>query len=127
MPNICFNYLYRDAGNYKQWGAIIFSNPEEYTLQKTLTLLTSAFLPDGIFSARQVRIPELFMYSRGNATSDDHCFHEFYSIEFTTKPASDIHSRSIAEFLVEVSAAAHQGWDVFDPDVGLEQHSSRSQ
>lgn len=26
--NICLTYLYRDAGNYKYWGEVVFSNPD---------------------------------------------------------------------------------------------------
>jgi|SRR5229473_175207 len=32
MANIKFNYLYRDAGNYKKRASVVFSNPEGLTL-----------------------------------------------------------------------------------------------
>ena len=32
MNNVKFNYLYRDAGNYKKWAYVIFSNPDTFHL-----------------------------------------------------------------------------------------------
>jgi len=32
MPNIKFNYLYRDAGNYKHYGSVIFASPNDLSL-----------------------------------------------------------------------------------------------
>ena len=115
MTNVRFDYLYRDAGNYKKWGAVIFSNSNEYTLGAAHDLLMAAFSPDGLFAAEQIRIPELFSYSKGNATSDDHCFHEFNSIAHTTEHINDHYSRSIGEFLAEVQKESRRGWTVFNP------------
>jgi hypothetical protein len=30
---IKFNYLYRDNGNYKQYGSVVYSNPKYYSYQ----------------------------------------------------------------------------------------------
>ncbi len=75
MHNIKFTYLYRDAGNYKKWGEVVFGNPEELTLKLIARDLREAFLQDGLFIAHQVRVPDAFLYVQGDATSDDHCYH----------------------------------------------------
>src|ERR1700688_2651231 len=109
MNNIKLIYLYRDAGNYKQWAEVVFSNPERRALEAVTKTLTDAFLPDGLFIAHQIRLPEAFMFTEGDATSDDHCFHEFAVAEITLETPNDNHSRSISQFIAEVEGEAKCG------------------
>ena len=115
MANIKFNYLYRDAGNYKEFGNVIFSNPDLLTLHKLAMPLAETFSSERLFIAHQIRVPEVFLYTQGNATSDDHCFHEFDCVEETLEGPNDRHFRSIVEFLVEIQCEAKRGWKAFDP------------
>lgn len=115
MNNIKFSYLYRDAGNYKKWANVVFSNPDGLTVDAVKRVLMDAFLPDGLFIARQIQIPETFLFDQGEARSDDHCFHELDSIEGSLEVANDTHSRSIGQFTAEVEKEAKRGWLTFDP------------
>jgi hypothetical protein len=115
MLNIKFSYLYRDAGNYKKWAEIIFRNPEGLLLELITKTLRDAFLQDGLFVAHQIRVPDAFLYSQENATSDDHCFHEFDAVELTAESPDDIYSRSISQFIDEANKQAKRGWIAFDP------------
>jgi hypothetical protein len=115
MSNIKFGYLYRDGGNYKKWGKVIFSNPEKLTLELVTKDLRRAFLEGCLFIARQIRIPECFLFSEGEATTDDHCFHEFEAVELTVESPNDLHLRSISQFIGEVKREAMRGWIAFDP------------
>jgi hypothetical protein len=124
MNNVKFSYLYRDAGNYKKWAYVIFSNPDRFSLNRTMETLRGAFLQDGLFIASQVRVPEAFFSTNGNATSDDHCFHEFDVVEITLDAPNDPHSRSIREFISEVQREATRGWETFDPHEGMSQRIS---
>jgi len=124
MPNIKFSYLYRDAGNYKKWADVVFSNPDGLTLEAATKALKDAFLQDGLFIAHQVRVPEVFLFSRGNATSDDHCFHEFSAVKASLEDPNDPCSRSITQFIVEVKREAKRGWAAFDPHDALLQRLS---
>ncbi len=119
MGNIEFNYLYRDAGNYKKWASLVFSIPEGLALPSVATSLAGAFREENSFVAHQIRVPEVFFYTRGNATSDDHCYHEFYTVEETLEPPNDQYSRTISEFLAEAQSQAKRGWIPFDPHEGL--------
>src|SRR5579863_8146625 len=110
MRSIKFSYLYRDAGNYKRWATVVFSNPDGLTLESATKALNDAFLQDGLFIAHQIRIPEVFSFNQGDATSDDHCFHEFSSVEATLEQPDDRCSRSIAQFIAEVTIGAKRGW-----------------
>lgn len=114
--NVQFNYLYRDASNYKSWGSIIFAeshvdvlNPRRWELE-----LRRLFLDD-TFAAYQIALPEVFTFSQGKAGDDDHCLHEFHSIELTNELPNDAKGRTFSEFLSEVRTASAKGWEGFDP------------
>jgi len=115
MQNVKFTYLYRDAGNYNKWGEVVFRNPEGLVPELITQVLREAFLQDGLFIAHQVRVPDVFLYVRGDATSDDHCYHEFDSVEATAETPNDQDSRSISQFLIEVKRQAVRGWVALDP------------
>ena len=42
--NIRMDYLYRDAGNYKNWGEVVFSNPSHLPLNHIEKMATEALL-----------------------------------------------------------------------------------
>ena len=44
MPNIKFSYLYRDAGNYKNYGEVIFANPDEMPIEEVEILIKSKLI-----------------------------------------------------------------------------------
>ena len=115
MRNIKFTYLYRDGGNYKNWDEVVFSNPDGLSPKEVISELRKAFTQDGLFIAHQVRLPEAFPYSDGDPTLDDHCFHEFGSIDPTAEAPNDRVGRSISNFLIEVTREASIGWRAFDP------------
>jgi hypothetical protein len=115
MNNVEFIYLYRDGGNYKKWGKVIFSNPDGMNTESAERKLRQGFLEDGMFVASQIRVPEVFLYADYGFSSDDHCYHEFDGVRPTTSSADDTHGRSIGEFIVEVIQEAQRGWQVFDP------------
>jgi hypothetical protein len=115
MDNIKFNYLYRDAGNYKNWAEVVFSNPDRLAPEAITQALQGAFLQDGLFIAPQVFIPDAFFFRESVATSDDHCFHEFDSVEASQAAPTDEQSRWIRQFVSEVKREAGRGWVAFDP------------
>jgi hypothetical protein len=115
MENVAFSYMYRDGSNYKKFGRVAFSNPEQLTSESVSEELLQAFDADGLFIAGQIRLPEVFLYAGGDLSYDDHCYHEFDAVGVTADAPSDPHGRSICEFLAEVTAQANRGWRVFDP------------
>jgi len=115
VSTIRFNYLYRDAGNYKNWGSIVLSNQEKLPLDAARLRLRRALVDGYLFVAKQVRIPERFLFRAGFATSDDHCYHEFDGVESTTEVPDDLHSRSIAQLLSEIERESARGWIADDP------------
>jgi len=79
-----FEYLYRDASNYKAWGEILLSG---FPSQNEIAALRACLESGEYFVAEQVGIPavykELWDLS-GGPTSDDHALHEFVALRVAT-------------------------------------------
>jgi hypothetical protein len=114
MSNIKFVYLYRDGANYKSWDDVIFTNPDQLTLEEIEDRLVSAFLPDKLFVAHQISISEKFLFLERKFTKFDHCYHEFDSVEFCKEKSTDDLNRSITDFLKDVELISQQDWREFD-------------
>ncbi len=75
-----FEYLYRDASNYKAWGAILLSG---IASQNDIAALRACLESGEYFVAEQVGIPvvykELWDLS-GGTNDDDHALHEFVAL-----------------------------------------------
>ena len=110
--NILFNYLYRDASNYKSWGEVIFANPDNLTLIEIENRLRKSFDYEMHFIADQINVGTLFFE---DITDDDHCYHEFYSCEFSENALSDPLNRTIKLFIEQVEGESLHGWRLFDP------------
>ncbi len=113
MANLRFTYLYRDGSNYKSWAEIVFSNPAHLDCAQIYKRLSNAFLEDGLFIADQIRVPEVFLSAQYGLSPDDHCYHEFDSVEPAASAPNDALCRTIEEFLSEVEREAHWGWKAF--------------
>jgi hypothetical protein len=107
-----FEYLYRDAGNFKTHGALLLTGsvPDaEPALRRCLDW-------DNQFVAEQVRVPSLcpaHWESVGDGPSDlDHAFHEFVCLRpATAKELTLPHGGSLQALLARMQAAAGC-WDV---------------
>jgi hypothetical protein len=95
MPNIKFNYLYRDAGNYKNFNSIIFDNLQNIELSKVETQINSKLISHHWFYADQWQVPDLHSGLWDNEV--DHTFHEFESVEYTDEAADS--DTDIASFI----------------------------
>jgi hypothetical protein len=114
MNSIKFNYLYRDGSNFKSWEEVIFSNPENLTVEEVEAKLLYVFLPDKQFVASQISISEKFLFANGKFTNYDHCYHEFDCVEICQENPTDKLKRSITDFLKEVELASKNDWEAFD-------------
>ena len=106
MPpeNTRFNYLYRDASNYKSWGSVVFRSGIDDILSARLS---AALESTEFFIADQIRIPEVFLPD-WPLEQDDHCWHAYSDTELTGDAADDPHGRTIEEFVVEVERASRE-------------------
>jgi hypothetical protein len=99
--NVKLSYLYRDAGNYKQFGDIIFSNPENIPLEVIKGKIKAALIDGEYFVASEWQIPALYTFAFDEEL--DHNWHEFESIELTNKHVTE--HRAISEFLDTITFA----------------------
>jgi len=80
-----FEYLYRDAGNYKAWGSVLLSGR---ATAEDEAALRSRMDSGAFFVAEKVGVPslqrELWKWSDG-PTEDDHGFHEFHGFREATQ------------------------------------------
>ena len=95
MPNIQFNYLYRDGGNYKKYGFVIFANPDNVGVAELETLIRSKLIYAEWFYVDQWKVPDLHFGTWDNEL--DHTFHEFESIEYAEEAANA--EITLAEFM----------------------------
>jgi hypothetical protein len=99
--NIKFNYLYRDAENYKNWGSVIFENPTKESLVEIDKKIKQGLIDSEFFIAEDVDIPTLYFSSYLDEI--DHQFHEYSSIEFTNDKVNDIKNRTILIFIEQLT------------------------
>lgn len=107
-----FEYLYRDAGNFRAYGCLALEGALSPTEQQ---ILRSYFPGDGLFIAEQLDVPalykELYQWS-GGPTSSDHCWHEFVNVKVigNAEVPTEAHRwGSAKEFLGRLSAVT--SWD----------------
>lgn len=109
--NISFQYLYRDASNYKLHGEAIFTNTTGLSLEGVEKRIRACLQDGEFFIARQVHIEERFFDA---LFADDHPWHEFAQVALTNGPLWDpdgIPERDITDFLTELEKAHAAGWD----------------
>lgn len=99
--NIRFSYLYRDAGNFKNFGEVIFSNPENVPLNILISKAKLALLDELYFDATSVGVPDLFFDDYDEEL--DHDWHEFERLDFVDSAPTDRQERSIEIFLSKLT------------------------
>lgn len=110
-----FEYLYRDADNFKAFGEILLYGEisEGY-----ISEIESCLYASELFVAEQVNIPtlysQLWKFSNG-PTIADHSFHEFLSIRLATE--NEISSLDLwgetNVLLDRFRVASQQSWDCY--------------
>lgn len=99
LNNIKFNYLYRDGGNYKNFGSVILSNFNNVDITKVDHYIRHNLIDGEYFSAKNWNIPDL---SFEIPNFDDHEFHEFENVEITN---DNLHHMALEEFLLLIKVS----------------------
>lgn len=86
MPNIKFNYLYRDSCNYKKYGYVILENPHGLELSEVEKRITAKLIDGQWFYADECGLPELFFGWVDFGV--DPTWHEFEGVEYSEEPAN---------------------------------------
>lgn len=97
-PNLKLNYRYRDAGNYKQFGSVIFSNSNKVTIDEATKLLQEKLISSDFFVPKDWNLLPLHFHPYDPEL--DHEYHEFESWEETYEQAND--PRDVVLFLNQI-------------------------
>ena len=95
--NIRFIYLYRDAGNFKNWGEVIFENKNNYDAGHLEKQIRTILIDQEFFVADKLDIPILRFQEHIDRL--DHDWHEFHSFEPTFFEQTDTLSRDVSNFI----------------------------
>lgn len=101
MTNIQLSYLYRDSGNYKNFGSVVFANPSNIEMRIVEKQIKSRLIDGCWLYVHHWQLPDLRF---ANISDGDPTWHEFESLEYTDQPANA--SIELAELmhLIEKSA-----------------------
>ncbi len=125
MLNTAFEYLYRDGGNNKLHGRIIFAG----CITNEENLRFTKALEDGDkFIATQVDIPNVANWAvePHSVCEFDHCWHEAAGFVVTGEEPTDEHNRTITQFVNRVELESRStGWGVFDPEEYVREISNK--
>jgi hypothetical protein len=103
--NIKFEYLYRDAGNYKNWGEVFFFNPNNLTVELITSMAEKALIDKSFFVADSMSIPDLHFEEYNPQL--DHDWHEFHAFTSTEEAPNDLLNRNIEDFIKSLQSAYH--------------------
>jgi hypothetical protein len=100
-----FEYLYRDAANYKVWGQLLL---EGVVSEIDRQVLASKFESGDLFIAEQLGIPalygDLWEFSDG-PTEDDHVWHTFHALRAVTpEDPSTVVFGSVVDLVARIEA-----------------------
>ena len=101
MPNIQLSYLYRDSGNYKNFGSVVFANSSNIELSIVEKRIKSRLIDGTWFCAHHWQLPDLRFI---NVNESDSTWHEFESVEYTELPANTPQNVDELMLLIEKSA-----------------------
>ena len=102
MPNIKFNYLYRDGANYKNYGFVLFHNPQHISIEYVEQLIRSKLIDGEWFYANEWKLPDLHNCTWDNEI--DHTFHEFESVEYTFDVGNTRYNLEVFIKLLKINA-----------------------
>lgn len=96
--NVKFEYLYRDAGNFKRWGDVVFFNANNIGRDTLATLSGEALPLDSIyFLPDRVDVPSLHFEEW--VEDLDHDWHEIHSFDLSDSLPNDLQARDIEMFI----------------------------
>ena len=101
--NIRFDYFYRDAGNYKLFNSVVFSNKRGLSIEHIVKVVKISFIDKGWFDPLACGLPQLKFEKFDEELDSD--WHELSKICFTDQAATmDI---DISDFLITALKVHH--------------------
>ncbi len=101
--NIRLEYQYRDAGNFKNWGEIVFSNPRSLAPEVVTQMAEEVLIDREFFVASSARVPDLH-FPDWNPDLD-HDWHKMVTFRSTDEAPNDPEQRTIEDFVTSLRSA----------------------
>jgi hypothetical protein len=95
IGNLKFEYLYRDAGNYKQFGCVVLKNPTQIRPDTAKDIIKPYLIDGEFFYPDKVQVPRLENYEF--EPEMDHDWYEF--VKFSTTNEKPTESVTVQDFL----------------------------
>ena len=102
--NVRFEYLYRDAGNFKNWGEVVFSNPRNINVDLVAAMAEKVLIDHAYFVASKAGVPDLHFTEHDEDL--DHGWHEAHGFQPTDDSANDAQGRDIETFIASLQCAS---------------------
>lgn len=106
--NIEFRYMYRDCGNWKNEGSVIFGNRFGLSKEDIEQHVMRRIDADQLIDAETLKLPALYFREFSYDPQLDHSMHEFIGLSETSHPVDDLEGRDITEFLAPMTEQAAQ-------------------
>ncbi len=85
--NIKFEYLYRDAGNYKQYGQVTLKNITNLNVTAATAIIRSKLIDSEFFYPEKVGVPKIEVYDFNDEI--DHEWYEFIKFSSTNEDSTE--------------------------------------
>lgn len=102
--NVRFEYLYRDAGNFKNWGEIVFLNPRNINPALAAAMAEKVLIDHAYFVAAKAGVPDLHFAEHDEEL--DHDWHEVHAFHATEDVPNDPQGRDVEEFIESLRCAS---------------------
>lgn len=102
--NVRFEYLYRDAGNFKNWGEVVFSNPRNINADLVAEMAEKILIDHAYFVASKAGVPDLHFVEHDEEL--DHDWHEVNAFQATDDATNDPQGRDVEEFVESLQRAS---------------------
>jgi len=100
--NIELEYLYRDYGNFKNYGTVVFANQRNLSAKEIHEKVLGTVVPEPFFRASDLGLPDLYFKDFPYDPELDHEFHEYRRVSETREPTNDAAERDITDILVAI-------------------------
>lgn len=104
--NTLFEFLYRDAGNNKIWGEVVFANTKAFPTKELEELIRSSLIDGEFFDPDGLGLPELQFDSWDSEL--DHGWYEYSRVSATDSAPTDDSRRDIGDFISALCASTNR-------------------
>lgn len=106
--NVEFSYLYRDLGNFKRYGSVVFANRGGIPITEIDQAVLHFIGNEQIFVASELAIPEMFFTEFPYSPKLDWEMHEYCGVSDTDAQVNDAEDRDIQDLIARLELASVQ-------------------